>query len=86
MRSVYLDTPLTEKNFAVASFSSLGPTFDGRIKPDVIAPGDFIQSAYSGAPNLLKEALSSDWEGTGSCAVHQMSGTSMATPVTGNVL
>jgi hypothetical protein len=27
-------------NSSLASFSSLGPTFDGRIKPDVMAAGD----------------------------------------------
>lgn len=26
----------------VAYFSSFGPTFDGRIKPDVVAPGDQV--------------------------------------------
>lgn len=30
-----------------AIFSSMGPTFDGRIKPDVMAPGANILSAYS---------------------------------------
>lgn len=32
----------------LASFSSLGPTGDGRIKPEVVAPGDFIQSTEFG--------------------------------------
>ena len=30
-----------------APFSSIGPTFDGRIKPDVMAPGNNIISSYS---------------------------------------
>ena len=30
-----------------APFSSVGPTFDGRIKPDVMAPGNNIISSYS---------------------------------------
>ena len=30
-----------------APFSSVGPTFDGRLKPDVMAPGNNIVSAYS---------------------------------------
>ncbi|MBT4100123.1 MAG: S8 family serine peptidase [Gemmatimonadetes bacterium] len=29
---------------AIASFSSRGPTADGRIKPDVVAPGQFVYS------------------------------------------
>ena len=28
-------------------FSAMGPTFDGRIKPDVMAPGQNIISSYS---------------------------------------
>ena len=31
----------------IASFSSIGPTRDGRIKPDIVAPGMFITSARS---------------------------------------
>ena len=31
----------------VSSFSSKGPTIDGRIKPDVLAPGDPNWSAYA---------------------------------------
>jgi subtilisin family serine protease len=30
-----------------APFSSVGPTFDGRLKPDVMAPGNNIVSSYS---------------------------------------
>ena len=72
----------------LACFSSIGPTSDGRIKPDVVAPGDFIQSAWSGDPSLTLKALleGKDWKGAPTCAVHQMSGTSMATPVTGNLM
>ncbi|MBM3316126.1 hypothetical protein FJY71_09900, partial [candidate division WOR-3 bacterium] len=35
----------------LASFSSRGPAPDGRIKPDVCAPGDDIYSAQSGSSN-----------------------------------
>ncbi|MDH3499213.1 MAG: S8 family serine peptidase, partial [Acidimicrobiia bacterium] len=31
----------------LAAFSSRGPTLDGRLKPDVVAPGTWILSAYS---------------------------------------
>jgi hypothetical protein len=55
---------------ALASFSSCGPTEDGRIKPDIVAPG----------VNLYSCIDSSDTSYT------YMSGTSMATPSTsGNV-
>jgi len=54
-----------------------------RMKPDVVAPGDFIESAFSGPPSILQAAIDAgaDWNGHESCAVHQMSGTSMAAPV-----
>jgi hypothetical protein len=49
----------------VASFSSVGPTSDGRIKPNVVAPGDGLVSA-----GLL-----------GPLSYVALSGTSMSTPV-----
>lgn len=56
----------------IASFSSLGPTRDGRIKPDVVAPGTVIASARS---NTIPEQVSDP------DAFHRiLSGTSMATP------
>jgi subtilisin family serine protease len=36
----------------IAPFSSLGPTRDGRVKPDVVAPGMYIASARSSATPL----------------------------------
>ncbi|MFD1738892.1 S8 family serine peptidase [Bacillus salitolerans] len=59
----------------VAQFSSRGPTSDGRIKPDVMAPGTYILSARS--------ALASDssfWANYNSKYAY-MGGTSMATPI-----
>ncbi|RHY84739.1 hypothetical protein DYB26_015559, partial [Aphanomyces astaci] len=54
----------------LASFSSRGPTKDGRIKPDVSAPGSKVRSAWN----------------TGNNAYKTISGTSMASPhVTGAV-
>ncbi len=52
----------------IAYFSSRGPTNDGRIKPDVVAPGTSIISTAS--------SLKSDNNYT------YMNGTSMATPIT----
>ncbi len=40
-----------------ALFSSRGPTDDGRIKPDVVAPGSMILSGYSG---LYQEGYGGD--------------------------
>jgi hypothetical protein len=53
----------------VAVFSSRGPTQDGRIKPDLCAPGWSIVSA-------LGDAIHND----GNCGTTAKSGTSMATP------
>jgi len=56
----------------IASFSSLGPTRDGRIKPDIVAPGEVIVSARSSAVPQTQ----SDPD-----RYHRvLAGTSMATP------
>jgi subtilisin family serine protease len=62
----------------IASFSSLGPTRDGRVKPDIVAPGEDIASARSSAIH----SSPSDPD-----KYHRMlGGTSMATPhVTGMI-
>jgi outer membrane protein assembly factor BamB len=52
----------------IASFSSRGPMADGRLKPDVMAPGVSVWSAEGRDPG---------GDGTG---YFQLSGTSMATP------
>jgi hypothetical protein len=54
---------------SVASFSSRGPTLDGRIKPDLMAPGSSIVSA-AGDSN----------HGSLNCSTKSLSGTSMACP------
>ena len=50
---------------AIASFSGIGPTADGRVKPNVVAPGHCVTSSIAG----------------GAAAYSCMSGTSMSTPV-----
>jgi serine protease AprX len=64
----------------IAEFSSRGPTKDGRVKPDIVAPGTYILSSRSSlAPD------SSFWANYNSKYAY-MGGTSMATPLTaGNV-
>lgn len=56
-------------NDGMAGFSSRGPTFDGRIKPDVSAPGVSVRVADFANPAGYKA----------------MSGTSFATPLTAGV-
>src|SRR5205823_9000982 len=59
--------------YGVSYFSSKGPTGDGRMKPDLVAPGEKILSAATG--QLLKERA----EGK-ECEYVEDSGTSMAAP------
>lgn len=60
----------------IAYFSSRGNTADGRIKPDIVAPGTYILSTRSAlAPD------SSFWANYNSYYAY-MGGTSMATPIT----
>ncbi|MET3292326.1 UNVERIFIED_CONTAM: serine protease AprX [Brevibacillus sp. OAP136] len=59
----------------VSFFSSLGPTGDGRIKPDIVAPGTHILSTKSTLASVNR------FEGTEGEYYGYMSGTSMATPV-----
>ncbi|GJM29135.1 MAG: hypothetical protein DHS20C17_17700 [Cyclobacteriaceae bacterium] len=60
----------------MAPFSSMGPTTDGRVKPDLVAPGVRIVAARS-APRTSQQ---------GGAGLTRMSGTSMAAPhVTGTV-
>lgn len=55
----------------IASFSSIGPTLDGRQKPDIVAPGMAVDSSQSEAPGSTLK----------STAICSLQGTSQATPV-----
>ena len=72
---------------AVANFSSLGPSLDGRIKPDVVAPGVGICSGL--AEEARTPAGASCLSGThagGNAYYMSLSGTSQATAVASGVL
>jgi subtilisin family serine protease len=70
--------PYYQKN-NLATFSSLGPAIDGRIKPDVAAPGYYVlsarahesQSSFQCTPDNSKDMT---------MQIQKMAGTSMATP------
>ncbi|MFZ5816377.1 MAG: S8 family serine peptidase [Bacillota bacterium] len=59
-----------EKGWALAEFSSRGPTADGRIKPDIVTPGRYINAARANSGN----------------GYVVYSGTSMATPFAAGVV
>ena len=65
--------PPTNNFDNMASFSSLGPTYDWRIKPYLVAPGDSIYSA-----DVLTDAEVAAGD---TCGRVDMDGTSMATPI-----
>ena len=65
----------------LASFSGIGPTIDGRVKPDVTAPGSMIEAAYSRYEKRRGD-LSRIVRDRGLDMYYgYMEGTSMATPV-----
>lgn len=64
-------------SFGISYFSSRGPTADGRGKPDLVAPGEQVLSAWHMAPQ----------DGSTAKDLYiEMSGTSMATPHVSGIL
>ncbi len=76
----------------LASFSSLGPTADNRMKPDITAPGTMVVSSYNA--NACKSQQSDYYQMITDVITQNstkyywgsMQGTSMATPVVTGVL
>ncbi|MDA0524479.1 S8 family serine peptidase [Methanococcoides alaskense] len=68
--------PIADNINDIASFSSKGPTDDGRIKPDIVAPGTYIISTRSSMPSASYSL------GVVNAYYANNSGTSMATPLT----
>jgi hypothetical protein len=78
----YLNEPIKSDRLAnnvngMAAFSSRGPTDDGRIKPDVVAPGTYILSTKSQG-----QYVGGGWGAGPNQYYWYMGGTSMATPLT----
>lgn len=67
--------PMADNPDGMVAFSSRGPTTDGRIKPDVVAPGSFILSARS------RDTTSNGWGPSADPLYYFEGGTSMATPL-----
>jgi len=66
--------------YGVSYFSSKGPTGDGRLKPDLVAPGEKIISCATG---MLKKEGAKDID---DCDYVETSGTSMAAPHVSGVI
>jgi minor extracellular serine protease Vpr len=83
-----IDFPGTQG--AIASFSSKGPTADGRTKPDITAPGNVVMSSVNRFDNNYTSSspyvVSGVTDGTNSWWFAGMSGTSMAAPVATGIL
>jgi len=58
----------------VMAISNRGPTGDGRLKPDILAPGSFVAST-------LSSEAPCDWGVPGNPSYCYLTGTSMATPM-----
>ena len=74
---VYDDSEYNENR--LSSWSSRGPTQDGRMKPDLLAPGEYIQSA--GSTDNLEDYQCGNPHERNKKTVVPMEGTSMATPI-----
>ncbi|KAA9338966.1 S8 family peptidase [Adhaeribacter soli] len=78
--STHRDMPHT---YGVSYFSSKGPTGDGRLKPDLVAPGEKIISCAAG---IKKTETNKHLPNTDSCDYVEDSGTSMAAPHVSGVI
>jgi hypothetical protein len=81
--STHRDMPHT---YGVSYFSSKGPTGDGRLKPDVVAPGERILSCAAGATKDKAKAGLTDASKAEEFQYIEDSGTSMAAPHVSGVI
>ena len=76
--------PGTPSSGQIASFSSIGPTDDGRIKPDIVAPGVSICSARAWEASAPGPSCSSARHSDGTTPLYMSAdGTSSSTPIVG---
>jgi subtilisin family serine protease len=75
--ATHRDAPHT---YGVSYFSSKGPTGDGRLKPDLVAPGERITSCGAGKRLEKAKKDAGQADGTGAAYYVEDSGTSMAAP------
>lgn len=72
----------------IASFSSIGPTADGRMKPDVAAPGSSLGASISNYDSDLRNEIIANKKEWNSKTYYygMMDGTSMASPCVTGIL
>ncbi len=76
----------------LVSFSSLGPTADGRMKPDITAPGSMLISSFNSSTSSNRNGedynyvVKQENVNTVNYYYGSMEGTSMATPVVTGIL
>ncbi|HEX4980357.1 MAG TPA: S8 family serine peptidase, partial [Ilumatobacteraceae bacterium] len=79
----YKNAPMADDPDQVVAFSSRGPTADGRVKPEVVAPGTWILSTKS----TMLSTTANGWRRfPPSLKYFYMGGTSMATPLTAGAM
>jgi minor extracellular serine protease Vpr len=70
----------------IANFSSFGPTLDGRIKPDIAAPGVSVASSVSSFTDASFSSIASVNFNNKVYRFTRISGTSMSSPVVSGVV
>ncbi len=79
----YKNGPMADDPDQVVAFSSRGPTSDGRVKPEIVAPGTWILSTKS----TMLSTTANGWRRfPQSSKYFYMGGTSMATPLTAGAM
>ena len=80
LKNSIANEPARHNEQNVAQFSSRGPSFDGRIKPDLLAPGEYIISAHSDGDPASFQCGTQAPQLANAAARLSNAGTSMATP------